>query len=139
MNLELENKKFHTLLVENSITYRRTLNEALCDYFPFIQVDEAENGEIALHKINTLTPDIIFMDIRLPGDNGIKLTRAIKNKFHDIVIVILSSYDIPEYRQAAFRNGADCFIAKESLSCMDDILARVEGTISSKMPLPVSV
>ena len=58
--------------------------------------------------------------------------KHIKMAFEGVVVVILSSYDMPEYRQAAFRNGADCYIAKGSASCMDDVTARVEGTLASK-------
>ena len=128
-----QDKIFNTLLVEDSVDFRQLLKAVISDHFPLIRVREAENGEIALKIINTLNPDLVFMDIKLPGKNGIQLTKYIKMKFTNIVIVILSSYDIPEYRQAAFRNGADCFIAKGSLTCMEDVLARIEGTIASKM------
>ena len=124
---------FNTLLVEDIIYFREVLKSVICNRFPLIRVNEADNGKIALKIIATHTPDLIFMDIKLPGENGIQLTKDIKTEFHNIVIVVLSNYDLPEYRQAAFRNGADCFIAKESISCMEDVLARVEGTIASKM------
>lgn len=139
MFIKEENKVFYTLLIEDSSTFRTVLNETLQKHFPAIRIEEAENSYLALKKINSTIPDLVFMDIKLPGANGIELTRRIKMRFSNIVIVVLSSYDIPEYRQAAFRNGADCFIAKESLTCLDDVLARVEGTISSKITLPVSV
>ncbi|MDX2503257.1 MAG: response regulator [Gammaproteobacteria bacterium] len=132
MITKAQNKVFNTLLVEDSSAFRTVLNETLQLHFPAIHIEEAEDGEKALQKINLLIPDLVFLDIKLPGENGIELTRHIKMRFNNIVIVILSSYDIPEYRQAAFRNGADCFIAKESLTCLDDVLARVEGTIAAK-------
>ena len=125
-------KVFNTLLVEDSVDFRDALKTVISDHFPLIQINEAENGEVALKKINILIPDLVFMDIKLPGENGIQLTKYIKMRFNDIVIVVLSSYDVPEYRQAAFRNGADCFIAKESISCVADVLARIEGTIAQK-------
>lgn len=133
MHTDKKNKRFNTLLVEDSVAFREVLKAVISDHFPLIRVEEAENGEIALKKINTHIPDLVFMDIKLPGKNGIQLTKTIKMRFNNIVIVVLSSYDVPEYRQAAFRNGADCFIAKESLSCMEDVLARIEGTIASKI------
>jgi DNA-binding NarL/FixJ family response regulator len=48
------------------------------------------------------------------------------------VIVILTSNDLPEYRQQAFRNGADCFLSKGDDSCIADILAQVEGAMARK-------
>ena len=132
MNTAKQKNIFNTLLIEDSACFREVLKSVICSRFPLIQVDEADNGEIALKIIAAQTPDLVFMDIRLPGVNGIQLTKDIKMKFDNIIIVVLSSYDVPEYRQAAFRSGADCFIAKESITCMEDVLARVEGTIASK-------
>jgi DNA-binding NarL/FixJ family response regulator len=56
------------------------------------------------------------MDIRLPGESGLVLTQKIKTVYPDIIIFILTNYDIPECRDAAFRYGADRFIVKESLN-----------------------
>lgn len=127
-----QKKVFYTLLVEDSIDFRSQLSRALHQRFSAIKVGEVGDGEIALKEIFIQVPDLIFMDIKLPGKNGIELTKDIKIRFNSIVIVVLTSYDIPEYRQAAFRNGADCFIAKSSVSCMEDVLARVEGVIALK-------
>lgn len=123
---------FSALVVEDNTEFRDVLTLFLRQYFPDIRIDEAEDGEAALDKVNLFQPDMVFMDIKLPGDNGITLTKHIKAVFNGVVIIVLSSYDLPEYRQAAFRHGADCFISKGSRSCMGDVLARVEGTLSSK-------
>ena len=132
MYTEKHDCMFSMLVVEDSTEFRGELTCLLSQHFPNIRVEEAEDGEVALEKVNLLVPDMVFMDIKLPGDNGITLTKHIKMAFDGVIIVILSSYDMPEYRQAAFRNGADCFITKGSASCMSDVLARVEGTLSSK-------
>jgi DNA-binding NarL/FixJ family response regulator len=121
---------FNTLLVEDNAAFRRELSDILLAYFPMIGVEEAGNATDALSKVENLQPDIIFMDIKLPGENGLELTRQIKRVYAYIVIVILTSYDIAEYRQQAFRNGADCFISKDQTSFLSDILARVEGTMA---------
>jgi DNA-binding NarL/FixJ family response regulator len=121
---------FTTLLVEDNASFRQMLADILLAHFPTIDVDEADDAEAALSKVEYLRPDIIFMDIKLPGENGLELTRKIKQAYHYIVIVILTSHNLPEYRQMAFRNGADCFLSKGDASCMEDILARVEGTLS---------
>ena len=131
-----QNKEFYTLLVEDNADFRAELMDILHYHFPAIQIGEAEDGEIALKEIYIQLPDLIFMDVKLPGKNGIDVTKDIKIRFQSIVIVVLTSYDLPEYRQAAFRNGADCFIAKGSVSCMGDVLARVEGVIALKNSNP---
>ncbi|MEA2078693.1 MAG: response regulator transcription factor [Pseudomonadota bacterium] len=123
---------FSTLLVEDNENFRQLLSDTLLKRFPAIDVEESNDGEDALCKMEYLRPDIIFMDIRLPGENGLELTRKIKQVYEYTVIVILTGHDLPEYRQRAFRNGADCFISKDSDTCMEDILARVEGAMVRK-------
>jgi len=54
------------------------------------------------------------MDIRMPGKSGLVLTREIKQRNKNIVIVVLTNLDSTEYRDAAFANGADFFLSKES-------------------------
>lgn len=124
---------FHALLVEDNSTFRISLSDILLSYFPLIGVDEAADGEEALSKVEYLHPDIVFMDIQLPGENGLEVTKKIKLVYDYIVVVILTSYDLPEYRQQAFRNGADCFLSKGDDSCIEDILARIEGTMARKL------
>jgi DNA-binding NarL/FixJ family response regulator len=123
---------FNALLVEDNVSFRHALSDILLSYFPLIGVDEAGDGEEALGKVEYLRPDLIFMDIQLPGENGLEVTKKIKLVYSSIVVVILTSYGQPEYRQQAFRNGADCFLSKGDDSCMADILARVEGAMMRK-------
>jgi YesN/AraC family two-component response regulator len=56
------------------------------------------------------------MDIRLPGVNGLQLTRRIKKDLPHIRIAIVTSYDLPEYQQAAIQYGADRFFVKDLLN-----------------------
>ena len=123
---------FNTLLVDDNASYRHALTDVLFSYFPLIAVDEAGDGEEALSKVEYLRPDLIIMDIQLPGESGLEVTRKIKRVYSNIVIVILSSYALSECRQQAFRNGADCFLSKGDDSCMEDILARVEEAMVRK-------
>jgi CheY-like chemotaxis protein len=123
---------FYALLVEDNVSFRHALSDILLSYFPLMGVEEASDGKEALGKVEYQRPDLIFMDIQLPGENGLEITRQIKRVYTDIVIVILTSCGLPEYRQQAFRNGADCFLSKGDDTCMEDILARVEGTMSKR-------
>jgi len=121
---------FNTLLVEDNVGFRQALSDVLLSYFPSISVDEASDGEEALSKVEYRRPNLIFMDIQLSGENGLGITKKIKQVYDDIVIVILTTNDLPEYRQQAFRNGADYFLSKGDDSCMEGILAQVEGAMA---------
>jgi CheY-like chemotaxis protein len=108
--------KFRILIVEDNSFFRQTLRESLQMSFPGVAIDEATNGVEALQRVQAFFPDLILMDIRLPGESGLVLTQKIKTVYPDIIIFILTNYDIPECREAAFRYGADRFIVKESLN-----------------------
>jgi DNA-binding NarL/FixJ family response regulator len=108
-----------TLIVENSVTFRKTFSEALGKRFPNMVIEEAEDGAEAMRKIRSFQPQLVFMDIRLPGENGLRLTGKIKSRMPELVVIILTDYDLEEYRSAAFLKGADDFIAKGALNLSD--------------------
>ena len=102
------------LIVEDNAFFLQFLKETLNARLPSIDILEARSGEEALQRIETLSPDAIFMDLRLPGANGLDVTRKIKAQYPDIIVVILTNYDLPEYREAATQSGADHFLSKDS-------------------------
>jgi len=121
---------FNTLLVEDDVSYRQTLSDILHLHFPLISVDEAGDGKEALSKVEYRRPDLIFMNTQLSGENGLDVSKEIKRVYNEIVIVILTSNDLPENRLQAFQNGADYFLSKADDFCMENILARVDVALS---------
>ena len=102
-----------TMTVEDNISFRETFKNNLLSEFPSMEVIEAANGEEAFKRLASYPIDIVFMDIGLQGENGLGLTSKIKVKYKDVTITMLTSYDLPEYREAAARCGADGFIVKD--------------------------
>ena len=119
------------LVVEDSTLFRQLFKETLHDRFPSVEIHEAVNGEEALRKIETLRPNLVFMDIRLPGENGLVLTQKIKIQYPDIVVIILTGYDLPEYRQASSQY-ADYFLSKDS-STAENIFTLVESIFPARV------
>jgi DNA-binding NarL/FixJ family response regulator len=107
---------FRTLIVEDNPLFRQTILDILSAHFPSMVLEEAADGKTALERIDDALPDLIFMDIKMPGENGLHLTEHIKRKHPEVVVVILTSYDWPEYREAAYKFGANYFIMKGSSS-----------------------
>jgi len=122
---------FRILIVEDSAFYRQLLKEALHSRFPKMDITEATNGEEALQKIEILLPYLVFMDIKLPGESGLELTKKIKAQYPNIIIIILTAYNIPEYREAAVQAKADYFLSKGSTS-KEDILTLVDSILSDR-------
>jgi DNA-binding NarL/FixJ family response regulator len=107
---------FKTMLIEDNSPFRSVFKESLKSRFPSMAITEAADSREALKQIGALPPHLIFMDIRLPGENGLELTRRIKTDHPEIIIVIFTSHNFPEYREAAIRNKADYFLSKSSVA-----------------------
>lgn len=119
---------FKTLVVEDNSLFRQTILNILESQFPSMIIEDAPDGKTALEKIEESPPDLVFMDIKLPGENGLHLTEYIKKKHPQIIVVILTSYDWPEYREAAFKFGANYFIMK-GFSTHKEIVNLIESIL----------
>jgi DNA-binding NarL/FixJ family response regulator len=119
------------LIVEDNAEFREMLKVILQSGFPFARISEAGEGNAALREVKRRKPDLIFMDIRMPGKSGIVLTGEIKKRHLDIVVIVLTQHDTPEYREAAFANGADYFLSKESVKA-EEIQELVKTIIAER-------
>jgi DNA-binding NarL/FixJ family response regulator len=127
---------FNVLIVEDNLTFRQALAEILQSQFPCMAIAQAGNGSEAMEKIHDFNPSLVFMDVRLPGENGLEITRKIKMLHPDIVVMILTSYDLPEYRDVALQCGANHFIVKGS-STFEEISSLI-SSYSAKWNRPYS-
>jgi CheY-like chemotaxis protein len=107
---------FSTMLVEDNGNFRQALKLALQEQFPSMNMIEARSGEEAIERVHSQSVDFIFMDINLPGQNGLKTTQKIRADYQDIPIAILTGHDLLEYRYAAIEAGANCFVNKNDFN-----------------------
>ncbi len=124
-----------TLLVEDDPVFRGIVADLLTERFPEMVITQLSDADRAFTSVCLSNPDLVFMDIQLPGENGLELTRRIKTLASNIVIVVLTGCDAPEYRQAAYQCGADGFILKGSAACKDEIVEWV-GILKNKLSGP---
>jgi len=108
-------QNLRVLIVEDNVSFREMLREKLQALSASTIIDEAGNGSEALQKVEALKPELVFMDIHLPGENGIQLTQKIRESYPNTKIIILTSHDSLEYREAAMRSGGSGYISKDSL------------------------
>ena len=121
---------FKTLIVEDNATFRQALKEVLHTRFPFMAIGEAEDGEKALQKIEADVPDLIFMDIKLPGENGLQVTQKVKARYPEMIVIILTYCDSPEHRKAANQCGANYFLPKSTST--EEVVELVQSIVSEK-------
>ena len=122
---------FKTLIIEPNNNFRKTLRNILSSRFPFMSLEEAASREEALAKLKEPLPDLIFMEIKSPGEKKVfELTNRIKNFYPKISIIVFTQHDTPEYRKAALEKGSDYFLSKDS-SSIPEVLSLVESLVSS--------
>lgn len=104
------------LLVDDHVLVRAGLR-ALLDLIEGIDViGEAGNGEESLKLIENLQPDIVLLDITMPGINGFTALTQITQRFPDVRVIMLTMHEAREYAIQALRGGAAGFIPKSAAS-----------------------
>jgi DNA-binding NarL/FixJ family response regulator len=120
---------FKILIVDPNDPFRQSLKKVLMNRFPFIDIQEASEGNEGLDKVDTYDPDLIFLEIHLPARSGLDLARRIKSDHPGIVIVILTGYDSPEYQTAAEESGVEHLVAKDEWTG-EDMITLVQSIIT---------
>lgn len=100
------------IVVEDHPATLAVLVELLETAFPGCALLAAGSAEHALHLCTTAAPQIVIMDIALPGMSGIEATRRIKASFPDTRVVMHSSYDVMVFRGDSVAAGASAFVPK---------------------------
>ncbi|MBO1751952.1 response regulator transcription factor [Actinotalea sp. BY-33] len=77
-------------------------------------VGEASDGQAAIEQVAALRPDVVLMDVRMPGTNGIDATAQIVAEHPRTKVLILTTFDVDEYAFAALRAGASGFLLKDA-------------------------
>jgi len=128
--------KVRVYLVEDFPLLRESLT-AMLELEPEIEVvGEAAEAELALQTLQTVPADVVLMDVRLPGMNGIEATRVLKQNHPDMPVVVLTSYD-DEYMEAAIEAGAAGYILK---SCTrQQLVQALRGAVQGQMPIDPSL
>lgn len=98
------------LIVDDHPVVRRGIKSLLSNHNDFEVVGEAGTASSALVLVEQLMPDIVLLDIRLPGESGLELLNKVKA--FDTKVVILTSFDDEEHVRVALREGAHGFILK---------------------------
>lgn len=81
----------------------------------FDVVGEATSGEEALAVVEALSPDLVLMDINLPGMSGVEATRRLRAAHPEVVTVLVSTYEAEDLPRGADSSGALAYVHKEHL------------------------
>jgi two-component system, OmpR family, KDP operon response regulator KdpE len=112
------------LIIDDELQFRRAMRAAL--RLRGFTVDEAETAEVALEKIRTDRPDLILLDMNLPGLNGLECCREIRAGL-EIPIIMLSVRGEPKDKIQALNSGADDYVTKPFN--LEELIARLHAKL----------
>ena len=123
------------LLVDDQQVVREGLRRML-EMEPDLQVvGEAADAEEALAQVESLSPEVILMDIKMPGADGIELTRQVKQKKPSCHVIMLTLYD--EYLSQAIEAGASGYLVKDIRR--DELLRAIRTIREGRSPISLSL
>lgn len=109
-------EKVTVLLVDNNERFLKTVQEYLNEQDFIAQVTAASTDTEGLRVAREMKPDLILLDVLLPGLNGIDLIPSLRRQSPNSKIIMLTLWDMNGYRDSALSAGADGFVAKRSMT-----------------------
>jgi len=104
------------LTVDDQQVFRRAARKLIAATPGFLQVGEAASGRQAVKLAAELRPDMVLVDVRMPGMDGLETTRRLAATTPDAVVVLISMEEVPELPSAIGSVGAATHVRKQSLS-----------------------
>ncbi len=124
------NEKRRVLIAEDHTLLRVGLR-ALLEQDPGIEiVGEAGNGRDALRLIGTLAPQLVLMDLTMPGTNGIEAIAEVKRRYPQVRILVLTLHRADEYIHESLKAGADGYILKDATH--DELRVAIRSVLNGK-------
>ena len=115
------------LLVDDSEDARFLLRKRLESKRQFQIVGEAADGAEALTRIEELSPDIVIMDVRMPGMDGIEATKQVKERFPETSVLAYSSFSDHDQMSAMREAGAVGYVLKDAPE--EELILRLQDTV----------
>jgi DNA-binding NarL/FixJ family response regulator len=107
-------KKLTVFVADDSALIRERLPGMLAEITGVEVIGQAADGIEAVNSIGRLKPDVVVLDIRMPGKNGIEVLQELKKFEPALCVIMLTNYPYPQYRKKCLDKGADYFLDKSA-------------------------
>lgn len=102
------------LVVDDHPVVRHGVQHLLANDPEVKMIGEADSGPRALEQVMALQPDIVILDMRLPGTDGVEITQQLRRSYPEVKIIVLTAYRDEEYLLGALRAGAHAYLLKQA-------------------------
>jgi len=102
------------LIVDDSAIVRERLKDMLSEVMGVENISQAKNSPEAISSFQKLNPEVVILDIRMPGGSGIEVLQKIKKSNQPPLVIVLTNYPYPQYRRKCIEAGADFFFNKST-------------------------
>jgi DNA-binding NarL/FixJ family response regulator len=127
----MNEKKIKVMVVEDSAIIVQRLYTVLSEIIFIKSIAHAKNGEEALTLMNLLNPELILLDIKMPGINGIEVLKHIRKEHQGSRVVMLTNYANMQYKDLCIGLGADHFLDKSTeFDRIGEIITAMQKKIS---------
>lgn len=130
-------KKQRVLIVDDHTLLRAGLRSLLAQDPNIDIVGEAADGRDAVRAVGQLTPDLVLMDLTMPGMNGIEAVTEIKRRYPEVRILVMTLHKTEDFIHASLRAGADGYILKDATH--DELRVAIRSVLQGKTYLSMDV
>jgi DNA-binding NarL/FixJ family response regulator len=113
---EKMDKTMNILIADDHANVRRGLRELLVDAFPGTRFFEAANGEEVITQLVVSQPDVLLLDINMPGRSGFEVLKDVKHTYPLLPVIMVSVQSESQYALRCLRAGAAEYVKKDSVS-----------------------
>ena len=122
--------KLKVVLVDDSKIVRERIFDLVTEVSGVNVVGEAGNSIDAIECVKKLQPDVVILDIKMPGDSGVEVLKKIKLSHPSLIVIMLTNYPLPQYKEKCMEYGAEYFLNK---SDEFEKLTDIKKSIQNKM------
>jgi DNA-binding NarL/FixJ family response regulator len=135
--VDITNKKQRILMADDHTLLRHGLRALLTQDTNIEVVGEADNGLDAIHAVGKYSPDLVLLDLTMPGMNGIEALGQIKQRYPNVRVLVLTLHKTEEFIHASLKAGADGYILKDATH--EELRTAIRTVLAGKTYLSMDV
>jgi DNA-binding NarL/FixJ family response regulator len=124
--------KLKVVLVDDSKIVRERIFDLVTEVSGVNVVGEAGNSIDAIECVKKLQPDVVILDIKMPGDSGVEVLKKIKLSHPSLIVIMLTNYPLPQYKEKCMEYGAEYFLNKsDEFEKLTDIIKSIQNKMEA--------